>query len=112
MCIYNVCPSIYVHTYQITILLSLASLLGVGPLSLRPDGLPTAPVYKLVTKRTKGGAAGKGVKRPRMTAAEKALLPQGLCSGGCGKQGVVGMKHKKKEGNKRETSGEACGYFR
>ncbi len=45
----------------------------------------------------KGGAAGKGVKRPRMTAAEKALLPQGLCSG---KSGVVGMKHstRSKEG--------------
>ncbi len=28
-----------------------------------------------------------------MSAAEKALLPQGLCSRGCGQQGVVGMKH-------------------
>jgi hypothetical protein len=30
--------------------------------------------------------------RPRLTAAEKALLPQGFCSG-CGKQGVVGAQH-------------------
>jgi hypothetical protein len=37
--------------------------------------------------RAKGRAAGKGVKRPRMSAADKALLPQGLCSGGCGKHG-------------------------
>jgi hypothetical protein len=36
----------------------------------------------------KGGAAGKGVKKPRLTAAEKELLPQGLCSGSCGKQRV------------------------
>jgi hypothetical protein len=53
--------------------------------------------------------AGKGVKRPRMSAAEKALLPQGHCSGGCGKQGVVGMKHS--TWSKEQGKAEACGYF-
>ncbi len=38
---------------------------------------------------TKGGAAGNGVRKPRMAATEKAELPQGFCSGGCGAFGVV-----------------------
>ncbi len=49
-------------------------------------------VVSLCGRKSKGGAAGKGVKKPRMTAAEKALLPQGFRSG-CGKQGVVGKQH-------------------
>ncbi len=58
---------------------------------------------------TKGGAAGKGITKPRMSAAQKALLPQGLCSGGCGKSGVVGMKHS--TWSKEESKAVACGYL-
>ncbi len=56
----------------------------------------------------KGGAAGKGVTKPRMTAAQKALLPHG--SGGCGKLGVVGAQHNKP---KADTGGkvEKCGMY-
>jgi hypothetical protein len=42
----------------------------------------------------KGGAAGKGITKPRMTAAQKARLPHSFCSGGCGAFGVVGKQHK------------------
>jgi hypothetical protein len=59
--------------------------------------------------RAKGRAAGKGVKRQRMSTAEKARRPQGLCSGSCGKQGVVGMKHSML--SKEQGKVEACGYF-
>jgi hypothetical protein len=59
--------------------------------------------------KAKGGAAGKGVKKPRLTAAQKAHLPQGPCSG-CGKSGVVGAQHNKP---KAVTGGKAemCGRY-
>ncbi len=58
---------------------------------------------------TKGGAAGRGVTKPRLTAAQKAHLPQGPCSG-CGKSGVVGAQHNKP---KAVTGGKAemCGRY-
>jgi hypothetical protein len=57
----------------------------------------------------KGGAAGKGVKKPRLTAAEKELLPQGPCTG-CGKSGVVGAQHNKP---RADTGGKVvkCGRY-
>jgi hypothetical protein len=58
--------------------------------------------------KAKGGAAGKGGKKPRMSAAERELLPQGLCTG-CGKTGVAGAQHNKPksswQGEKVEKSG-------
>ncbi len=58
----------------------------------------------------RGGAAGKGITKPRMTAAQKARLPHGLCSGGCGKSGVVGAQHNKP---KADTGGKVkqCGRY-
>jgi hypothetical protein len=68
------------------------------------------PLNAQALQQAKGGAAGKGVKKPRMTAAQKARLPQGLCSGGCGKSGVVGKQHNKP---RADTGGRAvkCGVY-
>jgi hypothetical protein len=51
---------------------------------------------------TKGGRAGKGVKKPQMSAAE------GPCTG-CGKWGVVGAKHC--TWSKEEGRAMACGRY-
>jgi hypothetical protein len=61
------------------------------------------------TAKAKGGVAGKGVKKPRKTAAGKELLPQGVCTG-CGETGVAGLKHAK--WSKELGKVKACGYFR
>ncbi len=50
------------------------------------------------------------MKKPRMTTAEKELLPQGVCTGGCGKSGVLGANHGVRSHEQGKVN--ACGYFR
>jgi hypothetical protein len=46
-----------------------------------------------------------------MTAAQKALLLHGLCSGGCGKSGVVGAQHNKPKSSWQGEKVEKCGGY-
>jgi hypothetical protein len=56
-------------------------------------------VEQLVQAGAKSGATGLGVRKPRMTKAEKAKAKKGHCSG-CGKLGWTGKKHNTRRGGK------------